>query len=120
MSRFKPLYRYAGGKVKLRKIYFPFFQGLRPEYCVDYFGGSGSMSLWFHQLYPEAKLFLNEKDRALYGLWQCIKEQYEALLEEIQVLEANYAQCHGDKDTQKLWYYNDLRDYSYNETQVPP
>ena len=65
----KPLYRYAGGKVRVLKTYFPFFRRLRPEHCVDYFGGSGTMSLWFHHLYPDAKLYLNEKDSAIYKLF---------------------------------------------------
>src|SRR6266700_7554559 len=87
MSRFKPLYRYAGGKTKLLNIYYPFFQGLRPEYCVDYFGGSGTMSLWFHQLYPDAKLYLNEKDPAIYKLFKCMKEDHEEFYQELQPLE---------------------------------
>ena len=49
----KQLYRYAGGKGKLLTLYHPFFAGLHPQHCVDYFGGSGTMSLWFHQLYPD-------------------------------------------------------------------
>jgi len=28
----KPLYRYAGGKVRVLKTYFPFFQKLRPQH----------------------------------------------------------------------------------------
>src|SRR6266571_7566145 len=77
MTRVKPLFYYAGGKARLLKIYAPFFQGLHPEHCLDYFGGSGTMSLWFHQLYPEAKLYLNEKDPALYQLFMSIKTQYD-------------------------------------------
>jgi len=53
-GKVKGLFSYAGGKSMVLKRYLPLFQGLSPEYCVDYFGGSGSMSLWFHQLYPEA------------------------------------------------------------------
>jgi len=60
MTRVKQLFRYAGNKAKLLTTYAPFFEGLHPQHCVDYCGGSGTMSLWFHQLYPEAKLYLNE------------------------------------------------------------
>lgn len=31
MNLIKPLYRYAGGKVRLLKIYHPFFAGLYPQ-----------------------------------------------------------------------------------------
>src|SRR5215471_6416127 len=87
MRRAKPLFWYTGGKAKLFTIYYPFFEGLHPEHCIDYFGGSGTMSLWFHQLYPEAKLYLNEKDPALFGLFKCIKEAYELFDDEIYDLQ---------------------------------
>src|SRR5713101_7165687 len=81
MRRFKPLFRYAGNKAKLLTTYAPFFEGLHPQHCVDYFGGSGTMSLWFHQLYPDAKLYLNEKDSAIYKLFKCIQQEYEEFRE---------------------------------------
>ena len=47
-------------------FYYPFFKDLKPQYCIDYFGGSMMMSRWFHYLYPEARIFMNELDPALY------------------------------------------------------
>src|SRR5215467_1224917 len=105
MTRVKPLFKYAGGKVLLLKTYYPFFQGLRPEYCIDYFGGSGTMSLWFHQLYPEAKLFLNEKDQAIYKLFKCIKENYEEFCRELEWLEEGIQRKDG-LEGMKGWYYS--------------
>src|SRR6266851_8280378 len=104
MERVKPLYQYAGGKAKLLKIYFPFFQGLRPEYCVDYFGGSGTMSLWFHQLYPDAKLFLNEKDPAIYKLFRCVKEDYELFIGLVKDIDYEYRFVPGTAK-RKAHYY---------------
>lgn len=117
MNSVKPLFRYAGRKAKLLKIYYPFFQGLHPEHCIDYFGGSGTMSLWFHQLYPTAKLFLNEKDPAIYKLFKCIKENHEEFCQELRYLEERIRREESFEDM-KSWYYS-LRDELYNVTQDP-
>ena len=45
------------------------------------------MSLWFHALYPEAKLYLNEKDPALYKLFKCIQEEYEEFMQYLHYIE---------------------------------
>jgi site-specific DNA-adenine methylase len=109
MTRVKPLFGYAGGKAKLLEIYAPFFQGLRPEYCVDYFGGSGTMSLWFHCLYPEAKLYLNEKDLAIYKLFKCLQDEYEAFCKEVRRIAEHYKRWCG---AEKAFY--DLLRQEYN------
>lgn len=125
MKRVKPLYRYVGGKAKLLKIYARFFQGLHPQHCVDYFGGSGNMSLWFHQLYPDANLFLNERDPAIYKLFKCIQDEYEEFCQELQWLEQEKRQWLEEEirskdrfENMKKWYYS-IRDIYYNQTQDP-
>jgi site-specific DNA-adenine methylase len=117
MTRVKQLFRYAGSKAKLLTAYAPFFEGLQPQHCVDYFGGSGTMSLWFHQLYPEAKLYLNEKDPALYSLFKCIQDEYDDVCLLVQVYEEDYRRCH-DFESMKKFYY-DIRDNHYNVAQDP-
>src|SRR6266849_5880924 len=126
MKRIKPLFKYAGGKIRLLKTYTPFFQGLRPEHCIDYFGGSGSMSVWFHQLYPDAKLYLNDKDPAIYGLFKCIKEDYEEFCLDLNYLETWIHSRWTETDTieknieeMKKWYYM-FREEQYNVTQEIP
>src|SRR5215471_12967646 len=109
MTRVKPLFGYAGGKAKLLEIYAPFFEGLRPQHCVDYFGGSGTMSVWFHSLYPHATLALNEKDATLYGLFKCLQDEYEAFCKEVRRLEEQYKRWCGAK---KAFY--DLLRQEYN------
>src|SRR5712691_2924072 len=118
MTRVKQLFRYAGNKAKLLTTYAPFFDGLHPQYCVDYFGGSGTMSLWFHQLCPEAKLYLNELDLSIYQLWMCIKDRYEEFCVEVQHIIQDYAKHQRDLDTKKGWYYR-VRNAFYNKTQDP-
>ena len=70
-----PLFRYAGSKAEMLDRYYPFFEGLHPQYCIDYFGGSGTMSLFFHAMYPTARLLLNEKDSSLVYLFTAIQQQ---------------------------------------------
>src|SRR5713101_871420 len=107
MTRSKPLFAYAGGKTKLLKLYYPFFQGLRPEHCVDYFGGSGGMTAWFHHLYPEAKLYLNEVDPALYKLFKCIQEEYAEFRECLEYIEGTNSRWDGVAVKKEL--YNLIR-----------
>src|SRR5215475_12315754 len=117
MIRAKPLFWYTGGKAKLFTIYYPFFQGLHPEHCIDYFGGSGTMSLWFHQLYPQAKVYLNEIDPALYKLFKCMQEEYAEFCQELQSLEEEIRREDGF-ESMKKWYYF-IRNEYYNQTQCP-
>jgi site-specific DNA-adenine methylase len=117
MTSVKPLFRYAGNKAKLLKKYAPFFAGLRPEYCVDYCGGSGTMTLWFHQLYPEAKLYLNEIDPALYKLFKCIQEEYEEFMQHLRDIENDYRRWDGFESKKEFYYF--LRKVLYNTTQEP-
>jgi len=118
MRRVKPLFWYTGGKAKLFTIYYPFFQGLHPEHCIDYFGGSGTMSLWFHQLYPQAKVYLNEIDPALYKLFKCMQEEYEEFKKWLETIDSVYSRRKefGDKKS----YYYEFRDQEYNLTQYFP
>src|SRR5262245_37834456 len=117
MTRVKPLFRYVGNKAKLLKQYAPFFEGLRPAYCIDYFGGSGTMSLWFHQLYPEAKLYLNDKDQAVYNLFKCMQDEYDDFCLLVQVYEEDCRSRHDFESMKKLYY--DIRNNHYNVTQDP-
>src|SRR6266478_9326137 len=105
MTRIKPLFCYAGGKIRHLKRYSPFFQGLHPQHCVDYFGGSGTISLWFHQLYPEAKLYLNEIDPALYSLFYSIKEDYDNFCHSIYFIQEYVSQDFGGVAAKKDLYY---------------
>ena len=112
MTKVKPLFRYAGGKAKLLKKYAPFFAGLRPEYCVDYFGGSGTMSLWFHQLYPDAKLYLNEKDPALYNVFTCLKDDYDNFCNAMYFIEEHISENFVGFASKKALYYMIRQQYN--------
>jgi len=118
MKPMKPLYRYAGGKTRVLQTYLPFFQRLRPEHCVDYFGGSGTMSLWFHQLYPDAKLYLNERDAAIYKLFMSVKEDYDLFIGLVKDIDYEYRYVPGTAK-RKAHYYT-IRNKHYNPTQYVP
>jgi site-specific DNA-adenine methylase len=126
MIRVKPLFWYTGGKAKLLTIYYPFFQGLHPEHCIDYFGGSGTMSLWFHQLYPQAKVYLNEIDPALYQLFMRIKTQYDEFCRRASFLEAQHYSIECATPAERKEFYRDIRkqynlfvDFPVNPCTIP-
>jgi site-specific DNA-adenine methylase len=76
------------------------------------------MSLWFHQLYPQAKVYLNEKDPALYKLFKCMQEEYEEFREWLEVIDSDYRAQKGAQ-SKKAYYYSS-RNEDYNPTQYLP
>jgi site-specific DNA-adenine methylase len=82
----KPLFWYVGSKRGMLRFYYPFFKDLKPDYCIDYFGGGASMSRWLRRLYPDATIFMNELDPGLYELYTCIKEQGSVFKKTVQKL----------------------------------
>jgi hypothetical protein len=73
------------------------------------------MSLWFHALYPEAKLYLNEKDPALYKLFKCIQEEYEEFMQYLHYIEEDYRRYNGFESKKEFYYM--IRREQYNPTQ---
>ena len=98
-----PLFRYAGSKAEMLDRYYPCFEGLHPQYCIDYFGGSGTMSLFFHAMYPTARLLLNEKDSSLVYLFTAIQQQYDLFIELMKQLD-EMSQCLPTIADKNQWY----------------
>jgi site-specific DNA-adenine methylase len=98
-----PPFRYAGSKAKMLDRYRPFFEGLHPKHCIDYFGGSGTMSLFFHAMYPTARLVLNEKDSSLVYLFTAIQQHYDLFIELMEQLDA-MSQCLLTIADKNQWY----------------
>lgn len=59
------------------KKYEPFFSNLSPSVFVDYFGGTGAVSIWFKELYPNSKIILNEYSEEIHGIHKAIVNNYE-------------------------------------------
>lgn len=86
-----PLFKYAGGKHKMLEKYNPFFQGLGSKRAfIDYFGGSGTMSLWMHSLYPHFTIVLNELNSEIYSIYSALKRDYKLFLDTVDELDKQY------------------------------
>ncbi len=86
-----PLFKYAGGKERMLELYRPFFANLENKNCfVDYFGGTGTMSIWVKSLYPHMKILLNELNSEIFGIYDALKNSYGEFLLHAQKLDAEY------------------------------
>jgi site-specific DNA-adenine methylase len=112
-----PLFRYAGSKAEMLDRYHPCFAGLHPQYCIDYFGGSGTMSLFFHAMYPTARLLLHEKDSSLVYLFTAIQQHYDqfvALMEALDTAGQRYPTIEAKNQWYRDWQkevYNAFPEY---------
>jgi site-specific DNA-adenine methylase len=112
------LFRYSGSKAKILKSYYPYFRDLRPQYTVDYFAGSGSVSTWFHQLYPGINLYLNELDTHFTNMFTATQNSFEEFrkdLEDIERVSQGWYGYEAKKELYKLVQdqYNEQYDYWY-------
>jgi site-specific DNA-adenine methylase len=99
------LFRYTGSKAKILKSYYPYFRNLRPQYTVDYFAGSGSVSTWFHLLYPQAKKYLNEIDTATCKIFLSIRDDHEEFCRFLEYHERTNMAWHGFEAKKQLFNF---------------
>jgi site-specific DNA-adenine methylase len=86
------IFKFAGGKGKMLGLYEPFFRGLKsPGVFIDYFGGTGIVSIWFAKMYPYAHVILNEKSEEIYNLWVTIRDEYTDFMTHLKDLDAKYS-----------------------------
>src|SRR5712691_11601341 len=77
------------------------------------------MSLWFHQLYPDAKLYLNEKDPALYNVFTCLKDDYDNFCNAMYFIEEHISENFVGFASKKALYYMIRQQYNaFEEIEI--
>ena len=67
------IFKLAGGKGRMLKVYEPFFDNLSStKIFVDYFGGTGAVSVWFKKMYPNTHIILNELSTEIHGIHKAL------------------------------------------------
>lgn len=87
----KPMFKYLGGKTRILKEYERL--GVFPDNCknfYDLFSGGGSVAIWAYNRYPEAKVFINEINKHIIGLYTTFRDDYENFMEEFEYLSKRY------------------------------
>lgn len=89
----KPIFKWAGSKRKMFEkynVYFEHFKNKKFEHFVDYFGGTGIMSVWIKKNYPDVKITLNEFNSQIFGIYKAIKYDYENFLNLVNKIDSIY------------------------------
>ena len=115
----KPLFKWTGGKTKMRSMYDRDFWPERPfTRFIDAFYGGGSMSHWVLERYPDTEFVINDQNRELVQMYTTIRDHTDDFLEECKRLESQYLllpQVEGDrKASERHRYYTKIK-YSYIE-----
>jgi DNA adenine methylase len=82
MKIFSPL-RYAGGKTRVIESILSKFIPTEFEEFREPFVGGGSVFLYYKQLYPNRKFWINDLNYNLYCFWQMMKESPRELYESV-------------------------------------
>lgn len=91
MAHITPICKFAGSKARMLDDYDPFFHGLEgKEYFIDYFGGTGTMSLWVKNLYPNIKIVLNELNPEIFALYDSIKNYFPEFMMHLRAMDSRY------------------------------
>lgn len=118
----QPLFKYTGSKKKMFAKFEPFFSGAEKEgfeTFVDLFGGTGVVSVWMHENYPNKRIILNEYNPDIYDIYHEIKFNYANFLKGVLALEAQYMSLPSVDERKK--FYLKQRDFyhdSYKNLQV--
>ena len=84
----KPLFKWTGGKTKMRQLYEPYFWPERTfTRFIDAFYGGGSMSHWVLERYPDTEFVINDQNRELVQMYEVIRDHPDDFLTECQRLE---------------------------------
>lgn len=89
----KPIFKWAGSKKKMFEkydVYFSHFKNKKLDHFVDYFGGTGIMSVWINKNYPDTKITINEFNSQIFGIYCAIKYDYENFLTLVNKIDKIY------------------------------
>lgn len=91
MKQRKCLLRYPGAKSKMLGLLQPYIDGMlkgEDVYAEPFIGG-GSVALYVARTFPQVKLFINDKDELIAGLWRVIcgsQSGVEALIAKLNIV----------------------------------
>lgn len=87
----KPLFKWTGGKNKMKSLYSNDFWPERPfTRFIDCFYGGGSISHWVLEKYPNTEFIINDQNSELIQMYEVIRDHYVDFMREVQILEAGH------------------------------
>lgn len=93
----KPLFKWTGGKTKMRDKYGRDFWPQKPfTRFIDTFYGGGSVSHWVLNNFPETEFVINDQNSELIQMYRVIRDNPSEFLEVLLKLERDYLAIPGD------------------------
>jgi DNA adenine methylase len=87
----KPLFKWTGGKTKMRGLYGDdFFPERQFNRFIDCFYGGGSITHWILEKYPQTEFVINDQNRELIQMYETLRDHSDVFIEEVQKLEKPY------------------------------
>ncbi len=109
----KPFLKWAGGKTQLIeqiKHNLPTFINKESFTFIEPFIGSGAVSLWLINNYPNLeKVIINDINTDLINCYQTIKNDVNSLIILLSQWEEEYHQVDCEQENKKIYYYEKRR-----------
>ena len=106
----RPLFKWAGGKNKMKEKYQPYFWPAQDlNVFVDAFYGSGSVSHWVAEKYPNIEFVINDANTELVNLYQNLRDYPEWFIDKVSSLERDYLSIYHTDLKGRSVFYNGLR-----------
>ena len=104
----KPLFIWAGGKRKMIKHYDKILPkpvtGVSIEEYVEPFFGGGGMFVHMMNKYKPKRVYINDINKDVMSIYQCVKDNYEEFIERVEELEKEYIP--KDKEGRRKFFFD--------------
>lgn len=115
MKNIKAPFKWAGSKTRLYDSYKDILFPDNVDTFVDLFTGSTTISMWIREMFPDARIILNDRNEELIGMYFTIKNNYENFEREYEKIVNEFLPL--DKEGRKAFYYS-IRDSYTNDYEV--
>jgi len=113
----KPLFRWAGAKTKMRSKYGDDFWPTDSfNRFVEPFFGTGAVSFWIYERFPETEFFVNDKNDAIIDIYKTIKSDADVFIERVEAWQDQYLS--KSKPDRKEFYYAERQRHAYDEIET--
>ena len=104
----KPLFIWAGGKSKMIKHYDKILPkpviGVSIEEYIEPFFGGGGMFVHMMNKYKPKRVYINDINKDVMSIYQCVKDNYEEFIERVEELEKEYIP--KDKEGRRKFFFD--------------
>ena len=107
----KPLFMWAGGKVKMLKHHAPYLPASCNTYSEPFFGG-GAMYLHVQKILRPGKCYINDVNPGIVNIYRNVKENPTEFCGIVDTYQRQYLEL--DKVGRKRYYYDLRHEHAYS------